>query len=261
MSSMATYFRTSVFPSRCPPRPRRCAPRTGTPGSRGRERRPLQPGLDTVREVVRAPRRERGLRDRLGDVGCPPQTERSRPSTRARSQGNLELVRRDLPGLLADPGGGLRDRGRADGRPAAPVGVPAVRGDVGVTEENLHVLHLEPKLVGGDLREHGLASLPVRRRAGDRDDLPRGMAPDGCGLPPSARVLESPGRSPWTVPSRSSRGRWRTRSDPPHVVGVAPRLLLLAELLVVEQLERGVERGAIVAGVGRQPADPTAWPR
>ena len=91
--------------------------RTGTSGSAGRSSNALEPGLHPVGEV--RVRGERDLLDRLDLVGRALDVERSAVSNSMSSSDDLQQVRGDLPGLLADaPRHHRRGRARPSGSTA-----------------------------------------------------------------------------------------------------------------------------------------------
>ena len=255
MSSTATYLSTSTLPvSVSISTAQMCAPNGNTRFSGSKNADPSSPRLHAVQEVVRAPRGGTRSRGSSWRRRAPPADGTPRPTTRPRSRGPRTRAPRSS-GPSRGPGP-RPARSRACRRP--PRGshaCPPVRGDVGVTEEDLHVLHLDPELVGGDLRVDGLAALPVRRGARDHDDLPGGMTTDRGGLPAAARVLQDLADHLRRSPPAVLQVGGEADPDLPDVARVPTGLLLLPHLLVVEHLERGIERGRVVAGVDHQPAD------
>ncbi len=133
------------------------------------------------------------------------------------------------------------ERRTADRRAAAAEGADAVLHDRGVAVQHDHVVDIDAQFVGRDLRERGLLALAMRRSAGQhrhfagRIDLDRGA-----------------------FPSAGRRGRRRTeRADlavsgeaDAHQTSLLPRFgLFLAQLRIIHQLQRLLQRGFIVAAV------------
>jgi hypothetical protein len=218
------------------------------------ERRLLETRLETVRHVVAPPSRERDLGDRLPHGGSARHEERARLVLEV-ARRHLELVRRDLPRLVDHlPRRPVNGR-CADRRTPAPVRVPAARRDVGVAEQDLHIVHGNAEGIGDDLRERRLVALSMRGRAHDDDDLPRRVTPDrGC-LPATARVPEDAADDLRWPPSAVLEVGGEADPDLFHLASLATGLLLLARLLVVEQLQRLVERSGVVAGIDREATD------
>src|SRR2546429_6160654 len=84
-----------------------------------------------------------------------------------------QQMRREFPGLGDDLVDAHHNRRAADDRGAAAVGVAAIMGHRGVAAKDHDVFDGHAELVGGNLGEAGLLSLPVRRGAGDDRYLAR----------------------------------------------------------------------------------------
>ena len=155
----------------------------------------------------------------------------------------LQQVRGDLAGLGDHLLRGLDHRGAADHQRPGAVGVQAARGDRGVAVQHLDVLERDAELVGDELAPRRLVALPVRGRAGDDLDLAGGQHPDGGVLPAAGAVgqrAEHPGRR---QPAHLGEGG-EADAQLDRVVRLAAAALLLAQLVVAEQLQRLLGRRA-----------------
>ena len=120
--------------------------------------------------------------------------------------------------------------------------------------EHGHLVRIDPEPVGDDLRPRRVVPLAMRRGPRLQDDLARRQTLDRGSVPTPGRIAQRPEDVRRRQPAHLDIGG---HADPEltNVAGVPPRRLLLAELLVADQLERLVEEGLEVAGVDRQPAD------
>ena len=204
-----------------------------------RERRlgGLEVGLDAQLGRAGRPRpagaaqlgpRERGLR-RAGDV------EAAAVEVEDHVLGaGLELVGRQLPGLVDQRLRGLAGRGAADLGRLGAVGAGAARDGVGVALEHRDLLDRDPEPVGDDLRERRLVALALREGAGADDRLAVGVDLHGAVLgladpvgdldvraeadPELERRAALGGAAPAHGAARRSRQCWSTRSSAPLVV-------------------------------------------
>ncbi len=112
----------------------------------------------------------------------------------------------------------------------------------------------DAQAVGHDLGPRGLVALAVRRRAGPHDDLAVGAALD-LGAVPAARDVSQGAQD--VRRRQPAHLDVAGQPDPEllRVAGVAAGLLLLAQLLVVGQLERPVEGRLVVPRVDAQAHD------
>src|SRR3989454_10381763 len=119
----------------------------------------------------------------------------------------------------------------------------------GVAVDDLDLLHRDAELVGDELGERGLVPLPVRVRPRIHGHRARRVDAHLAGLPEARARAE-----------RARDGRWRraarldVRADADADVPPlrAKRELLLACLVVSDQLERASERRLVVAAVVRE---------
>ena len=199
--------------------------------------------LDAVGQVVRGERGQRDLGDR--DALVRVAADREPPGDHSRSSADASSIAgRDHLGLLDHLVAG-RDQGHAaDRQRPGAVGVHALGRDLGVAVQHPDVLERHAELVGDDLAPRRLVSLAVRARSGDDLDLAGGQHPDRGLLPAAGAVgqrAEHPGRG-----QAAHLGEGGDADAELHrVVAGPPLLLLLAELVVVEQL-LGLGRGRLV---------------
>src|SRR4030095_9619511 len=129
----------------------------------------LEPGLEPLRIVVRHVRGEGhgAKRDRLAGSAFDGELATTELDVTRR---RLEQVRRDLLTLLDDLVERHENGGAADRRRTAALGAHAERERPGVAVHDLDLLDRDTELVGRELGERRLVSLPVRVRARvDRD--------------------------------------------------------------------------------------------
>ena len=199
--------------------------------------------LDAVRQVVRGEGGQRDLADRDALVRVAADREPPRCPLQVVGRG-LEQARRDHLGLLDDLVA-RRDQGHAaDRQGPRPVGVHALGRDLGVAVQHPDVLERHAELVGDDLAPRRLVPLAVRAGSGDDLDLAGGQHPDRRVLPAAGAVgqrAEHPGRG---QPAHLGEGG-DADAELHRVVAGPPLLLLLAELVVAEQL-LGPGRGRLV---------------
>ena len=139
-------------------------------------------------------------------------------------------------------------RDAADGQAPRTVGVAAVGSHGGIPVEDLHIVHVHPEGVGGDLGPGGDVSLAVGRGAGNDLHLARGAHPHGRRLPAAALQADA---------GRDLRGREAAAlgevadadAELLDVSGLAAALLLGAQLVVVGEFEGPAHAGLVVAGV------------
>ena len=166
--------------------------------------------------------------------------------------GHLELVGDDPLRLRDHLLGGVVEGDSADGETAAPVRVQPELHHRGVAVDHLDLLDRDPEPVGDDLRERRHVALPVRRGADQDLDGPGREAADRGGVPAAGAVAdraEDPRRS---EAAHLDVGR-QTDADLLRVAASAPLGLVATEPVVVDELERLVERGVEVAGVDLEP--------
>ena len=210
MSSTATYFRTSVFPvSVSTSTTQMCAPNGNTRFSGSKNAEPSSPGSTPwgrlcARHAENAVLHRLARRAPLAD-GTPVLPPRAHP-------GDLEPVRGDLVGLLADTGGGPRDRGRPT-HTAAPVGSQPL-GRTPASPKMTPTPSPRSELVGGDLGVRPRCSCPCGASASPVITTTFRWGGNPSWPPPTLRPRTERRRRPaLDGPQPQSRGRWRTRSE------------------------------------------------
>src|SRR6266700_4335757 len=163
--------------------------------------------------------------------------------------GDLQQVRGDLGGLVAELAGDHGGGRAADGGGAGGVGAKPIGGVVSVTLDHGDVLGLDAELPGDDLREGGLVALALALDAELEDRLAGGV---------HAQLRRVEHAQPGDVVLRAVAGADHLSeagdADPHQLATGAALGLLAAQLLVAELLQRQVQRAAVVAGVV-DPAD------
>ncbi len=142
----------------------------------------------------------------------------------------------------------------ADGERSRAVGVHAVGSPAGVAVDHVDVLDRDAEDAAGDLAPGRLMALAVRRGAGDQLDLARREQPDRAVLPAAGRVLQSAQGSRRSQAAHLGEGR-DADAQLDGIAGLATRLLLGAQLVDAEQLERPCRGRLVVAGVVGESGD------
>src|SRR5204863_3825430 len=204
--------------------------------------------LHAVREVVRRPRLQGDLLRRQRAA-----VRRERAAlVRELALADLELVGCDLARLLEDSLRRVVDGDPADGEAAAAVGVHAERRDRRVAVQHLDLVVADAELIGDDLRDGRFVALTVRRRP-DEDLHGSGRKEANRRSVPAAGAVadraEDAGRS---ETAHLEIGR-EAYPELLRVATLAAPGLLLADRVVVEQLERRVEVRVVVARVDGEP--------
>src|SRR5256885_6196091 len=142
--------------------------------------------------------------------------------------------------LLEDPLRGLVHGDTADREATAAVRVHPERSDGGVAVQHLDVVEADAELVGDDLRHGRLVTLSVRRGADQHLDGAGRQEPDRRRVPAACSVADRAENAGRRESAHLDVGR-EADAELLRVTLLAPLGLLLAYVVVVEDLQRRVE--------------------
>ena len=209
--------------------------------------RRLETGLRPLREAVGRPGGEGDLLDRLRFVGRALHREPAGVELQVLGR-NLQQMRGDQLRLLQNTLAGVVKRDAAHRDASAPIGVHPERRDGGIAVQHGHVVERNAQRIRGDLRPRRLVPLPVGGRTGDDFDLARRQTSNDSRVPAAGPVAQ---RSEDLRRCEAAHLHIGGEADPEllRITSFPTRLLLFAELVVVNHLERAVEARLIVGRV------------